>query len=793
MTRRPWVRPELTPLPAVVDALRRGRLEKAPRSTLEPLVIALAVSWWPPSMSADTNPFPPVKRSAGLVLDWLTSQPGETWQERWLNSAADVSGYAWLDMAGIDGPARRADASYVMSALLVLRAIKPSLNWLMDTRRIRLWNDYACYHDSELFQELKQILVRTTDARNATHVTADLVRMCLSTGKGLRQLNRDDFLHARETTRLSGRKFHTTQSSWHYARQLGLMPQEPMVLPVSNGPLSPTALVDRYGVDDPEIRGVFVDYLTERATDCDYSTLQHLTLHLVKHFWCDLQVAHPGLKTLALSQDQSKAWRARVAVLPNGQPRRHWLDVLGSVRAFYLDISAWAQDDPGRWARWVAPCPVPPRTSRQAYRNRHSQKADMQARTRRLLPVLPQLATAVGDHLGFVERSLAAALTVEPGEAFSVDGQRWRRHQHKSTYDSVRSTVIATGPNGDRVSLTRMEDQAFWTWAAVEVLRHSGIRIEEMLELTHLSIRPFRKPSGEVIPLLQIAPSKTDRERVLPASPALARALGRILVRHAAVTGDKKVPLVARLDEHERTYSAPMPFLFQRRWVSGRDQAMSSTAFRKYLAVAANQAKLHDVDGATLTFTPHDFRRLYLTDVTNSGLPIHIAAQLAGHENLNTTRGYVATYPTEVFDQYEKFLARRRQERPSDEYRRPTTEELKEFGEHFGKRRVELGNCARPYGTACVHEHACIRCDLLRVQPDAGDRLQRIEDDLEVRIGAAETNQWLGDVEQLRLTMSHLQEKKVQLGELMATLPGGTLTLDHVPVLTAADVVRQRT
>jgi len=28
------------------------------------------------------------------------------------------------------------------------------------------------------------------------------------------------------------------------------------------------------------------------------------------------------------------------------------------VRAFYLDLSQWAVEDPGRWAQWVAPCPV---------------------------------------------------------------------------------------------------------------------------------------------------------------------------------------------------------------------------------------------------------------------------------------------------------------------------------------------------------------------------------------------------------------------------------------------------
>ena len=210
---------------------------------------------------------------------------------------------------------------------------------------------------------------------------------------------------------------------------------------------------------------------------------------------------------------------------------------------------------------------------------------------------------------------------------------------------------------------------------------------------------------------------------------------------------------------------------------------MSSTSIRNYLARGGNRAKLRDNDGATLHFSPHDFRRLWLTDLMSNGFPIHIAAQLAGHNDLNTTRGYVAIYPVEVFEQYERFLARRRAECPSHEYRQPTTDEPVEFGKHFGRRRVELGDCVRPYGTGCVHEHACIRCDLLTLHPDAAGRLDSIESDLQARIGAAEQNSWLGDVDPLRVTMSHLQNKKTALQQMIATLPGPTLTLDHAPVI----------
>ena len=66
----------------------------------------------------------------------------------------------------------------------------------------------------------------------------------------------------------------------------------------------------------------------------------------------------------------------------------------------------------------------------------------------------------------------------------------------------------------------------------MEVLRLTGIRIEELLEITHHSLIQYRLPTtGEIVPLLQIAPSKTDAERLLVVSPELADVLSTIISR----------------------------------------------------------------------------------------------------------------------------------------------------------------------------------------------------------------------------------------------------------------------
>ena len=68
--------------------------------------------------------------------------------------------------------------------------------------------------------------------------------------------------------------------------------------------------------------------------------------------------------------------------------------------------------------------------------------------------------------------------------------------------------------------------------AGLVLLRGTGIRHEELLELSHLSVRQYRRPNGEVVGLLVVSPSKTDRERVTPMSPELLHVIAQVIRRH---------------------------------------------------------------------------------------------------------------------------------------------------------------------------------------------------------------------------------------------------------------------
>jgi hypothetical protein len=170
---------------------------------------------------------------------------------------------------------------------------------------------------------------------------------------------------------------------------------------------------------------------------------------------------------------------------------------------------------------------------------------------------------------------------------------------------------------------------------------------------------------------------------------------------------------------------------------------------------------LRDADGP-VRFTPHDFRRLFTTELVGSGLPLHIAASLLGHLSLDTTRGYTAVFPEHVIAAHEAAIERRRELRPDGELRSATSNEWAEFEQHFLLRKVALGSCHRPYGTPCVHEHACTRCRFLRVDPAQLGRIEDMTANAEARLAEAREKVWLGEVAALEESLSHLRRRHAE-------------------------------
>ncbi|MFD7498416.1 integrase [Streptomyces sp. NPDC059832] len=181
---------------------------------------------------------------------------------------------------------------------------------------------------------------------------------------------------------------------------------------------------------------------------------------------------------------------------------------------------------------------------------------------------------------------------------------------------------------------------------------------------------------------------------------------------------------------------------------------MSGELIRRTLGEVLAFIGLTDSVGQPLAFALHDFRRMLITDAVRTGLPPHIAQAIAGHADINTTMGHHAVYPAETIEVHRAFISRRRALRPAEEYRTPTDAEWEDFLGHFERRELSVGTCARAYGTTCIHEHACVRCSLLRPDPAQRARLAEVRDNLIARIAEAETEGWLGEVDGLQVSLA---------------------------------------
>jgi integrase len=751
-----------------------------------------------PFLPAGTTRLPAYRAGVVKVLRWLESQPGTSWQERWQISGADAAGnLAWRELCSHGGSAnaRPIDPHYEflstgrgIMALICADVIRPSVSWLLTPKTVKdLPRQLARGRDQAGFAAIKQACADRQLTQHAENKVLSRIAVIVAAKGGLtRDITVGDCLELAgvlsrgNTHRQPGLQFYQA------LRAIGVFPPSaPSTVRMLAVPGQKTIeqMIDSCGIESQPIRDLLVDYLRERQPAIDYTTLRNLAMVLGRYFWRDLELHHPGICSLNLPPAVSAAWKERIRTREDrrsGQrvPRHAAIGYLAAVRTFYQDISRWALEEEARWGPWAVPSPI--KDADLAWKKTLSRrKARVDARTRERMPVLPVLVSSADQARKDAAARLRAAEAVQPGQAFAFRGHEMvRAPEGRTAHRHIRAIDPATSARRD---LSFEEHFAFWAWATVEVLRHTGIRVEELTELSHHSLVQYRLPAtGELIPLLQIAPSKTDAERLLVISPELADVLSMIVSRVRAPGG--AVPLVTSYDPHEHVWNPPMPLLFQRK-LGMENRAINATGIRSLLDGALAATGLTGPDGALLRFTPHDFRRIFVTDAVMNGMPPHIAQFVCGHANINTTMGYKAVYPEEVITAHRAFIARRRATRPGEEYRTPTDAEWEEFLGHFERRKVAHGTCGRAYGTSCIHEHACLRCSLLRPDPAGRDRIVEVRDNLVARIAEAKREGWLGEVEGLEVHLAGAQEKLSQLDQIASRR-----TVTDLGIPTFADV-----
>ncbi|MFF8024774.1 site-specific integrase [Streptomyces sp. NPDC007896] len=731
------------------------------------------------------------KRRRGIrrLFGHLAALPGETWQERW--EASGFNDENALSVTVLARPEVRYDSSNLISALKTafsLRVFQPSLSGFRANKFLDYPEPFRRLQRDPQLDELFSAIDSHPEWNPVNRLRAKFDIVCTLTTQGIAlvDLTPSALLHyATEVRRLgvnhgggSSNAGFGGLAAWEVLHSTGHFPEgtpPTLRMIIYNGQKTVEELVDSYPVKNAGVRQLLIDYLTRRRADTDYSTLRALARNLVSLFWVSIEKINPSQEDLVLSPLVYEQWRTDLQYWTNDKTRvrKHFETILLAVRAFYVDLHSWAIAEPERWAQWVAPCPVLPRDLKGFGARQRENNRKIADRTRVRQPLLPVLVQHVESRHEHLTALLEAGRGVPLGETFTLNGCRFSRTDSRADRRQARllqdpGVRVVDHGTGETIDVSSAEDTSFWEWAIVELLRHSGIRVEELTELSHFSVRQYQRPNGEVIALLVVAPSKSDRERVIPMSAELFHVVAQVIRRQTR--GGKPIPLVSRYDPHEKTWSEPMPFLLQRKIGTVRGVLAAGTALKMLRRTCKRIAETNDAfDG--MTFTPHDFRRLFATEVVNGGLPIHIGAALLGHVNLQTTQGYVAVFAEDVVTSYQEFLNRRRAQRPGDEYVDVTPKEWAEFEEHFDRRKVELGNCARPYGSSCQHEHACIRCPMLQVNPKMLPRLAEIERDLLLRRKRAEEEQWLGEIEGIEMTLTFVRTKQADAVRLAQRQP----------------------
>jgi hypothetical protein len=454
------------------------------------------------------------------LLRWLELWPGDSWQQRWLASGSEDLGGAWAEplirfIVASTSPAislksARRSAQLGMNALLCLGVVRPGYAWLCRARLHDTNEHIRQLSDPTLFDAMAELCTRAGHRpRQAVDAFTHLSRVIMHTGRSPRQITPADLTDYHRVLLGTRKQSNSFELAWDLLRQTGVFPDGTPSFRQTRygGQRSITELVDAHELSCQPVRDVLVRYLTERSAGMDYSSVLNLVGRLVGRFWKDLEIHHPGIDSLRLPPETAEAWKQRASFKREaraaGQPRRDRYQLLFAVRTFYLDIAQWAVED-ASWVGWVAPNPVRAEDVRGVQKYKRGRTALMHQRTRTLAPLLPRLVDSVEARLRHMERLAAAAQVTPVGAEFDLDGENYQR----VAADSDRGRGL-TGAghlrvlrlsDGQRLNLTRDEDEAFWTWAIVETLRHTGVRVEELLELTHLALATHTLPdTGEVV------------------------------------------------------------------------------------------------------------------------------------------------------------------------------------------------------------------------------------------------------------------------------------------------------
>ena len=536
-----------------------------------------------------------------------------------------------------------------LAALLALDVVRPGLGYLLGLKLSKLPSQLITWRqdpDPDILQ------AAPASAQSRSHAAAALARLLVLTGRPVASLTGRDLLAYRTAVLQCRTQTVGLEHLWNCLQRRGQV-DGTLRQALRPGQKTVTQLVGNYPIRSDRVRGLLIAYLTERSLTVDYSTLRSLVIDLCPLFWLAVESIAPGIDTIDLPPGVAAAWKEQLRwrSLPDGQrvPRRNAMNVLMAVRGFYADLLQLAYDDPARWAQWPCTAPVSASEVKRYHKWRSQLRSEMHERTRVRAVTITGLADAAE------RRYHQARALYDTAHGLAAGGRHHRRHRlpaHRCRLAPARAPA-ADRHHARRRTIARQLRRGPGRGRRVLGPGHRRgpapyrPRIEEMLELTQLDVHEYdhRDPAVGKVLLLHVNPSKLDQERMVVIAPELAAVLASITrrIRHATGTTGTALPSVVLYDYAECQNSEPLPFFFQRtagKGFKGTTRPITRGYVGRVLARVCAAAGLTSPGGTAITFTAHDFRRVFATDALAAGLPPHIIQKLMGHASITTTQDY---------------------------------------------------------------------------------------------------------------------------------------------------------
>jgi integrase len=300
----------------------------------------------------------------------------------------------------------------------------------------------------------------------------------------------------------------------------------------------------------------------------------------------------------------------------------------------------------------------------------------------------------------------------------------------------------ALAPDVDRALMTAVGDLADpFARAAITILRHTGLRRGELLDLELDCLMDF----GLSGTWLRVPIGKLNDERAVPLDESALDAFAEWLAHRSA---QRALP-------HPRD-GRLCDFVFVE-----RGRRIGPGRIQQGLAHAVEAAGLLGADGRPLHVVAHQLRHTWATELVNAGMSLQALMTLLGHRSPEMTVRYARlASPTlrAAYDEAVGKVARRIPVAPAG--RRVVPDRVNWLASEMLKTRVAHGYCARELAAeACPYANVCETCPNFVTTPEFVPAIENQLADVRALRDDADRRGWSAEVRRHERVIGSLEAR----------------------------------